>query len=87
MTLTLPMLKAREALSSLPDRLEASPGTVTVTQHGKPVLAILPWQLFESLVETLEILNDQPTLAALRQGIREADEGQALAWELVRQEL
>lgn len=87
MTLTLPIITARDQLTRLPEELARNTGTVTVTRHGEPVLAILPWNLYESIVETLEILGDQQLMAQLRQGIQEADEGKTIPWEQVKQEL
>ena len=32
----------------------------------EPVLAVMPWDLFESIVETLEIMGDMDMMDALR---------------------
>lgn len=87
MKLTMPIIKARDKLTSLPEELEQTPGTVEVTRRGEPVLAILPWNLYQSLIETLEILSDQDLMAQLRQSIKEADEGRTIPWERLKQEL
>ena len=84
---TMPMIKARDRLTGLPEELELDPQAVTVTLHGEPVLAILPWNLYESIVETLEILGDRDLTTALRQAIKEVDEGQTISWEQAKQEL
>lgn len=86
-TLTLPIIKAREKLTSFPEELEREPGAITVTRHGEPVLAILPWKLYESVIETLEVLSDLELMTQLRQSIKEADEGNTIPWEHVQQEL
>ena len=83
----LPITEAREELTSLPDRLAETHETVTVTRRGKPVLAILPWEEYEALIETLEILGDVETMAALRQGIKEAKQGKAVPWEQAKRKL
>ena len=67
----LPITEARDALTSLPDQLSASHDAIAVTRRGKPVLAILTWEEYEALVETLEILGDSAFMARLRQGIKE----------------
>ena len=72
---------ARHELTSLPERLAEQPGAVAVTRRGKPVLAILPWELYESIVETLEILGDDALMNALRKGVQELQEGRGVAWE------
>ena len=48
--------EARQEITALPERLAKEPGAVAVTRRGKPVLAIMPWDLYESIIETLEIL-------------------------------
>ncbi len=60
------MTAARHELTSLLERLAEQPGAVAVTRRGKPVLAILPWDLYESIVETLEILGDEALMDVLR---------------------
>ena len=81
------LMAARHELTSLPERLASEPGAVAVTRRGKPVLAIMPWDLYESIMETLEILGDEEVMATLRQGIREMEAGQAIPWEQARQQL
>src|SRR5215467_8780471 len=83
----LPIIKARDRLTSLPEELAEEPGAIAVTRRGEPVLAILPWELYESIVETLEILSDEDLMAALRQSIKEASEGKAVPWDRAREEL
>lgn len=84
---TLPITKARDALTSLPRELAETPGAVTVTRRGEPVLAILSWELYEALVETLEILSDEELTAALRRSLDEAAKGELIPWEEVKAEL
>lgn len=56
----LSMAEAREWLTELPEQLvmEDNPCAVTVTDRGRPVLAILPWDLYETITEALGILSD-----------------------------
>ncbi len=83
----IPITKARHELTSLPDRLAAEPGAIAVTRRGKPVLAIMPWELYESVLETMEVMADPELMAALRQSIREAEAGKTIPWETVKAEL
>jgi len=86
-TASMPIIKARDRLTTLPEELAEEPGAIAVTRRGEPVLAILPWDLYESIVETLEILGDEELMAALRQSIKEVSEGQAVSWDRAKQEL
>jgi PHD/YefM family antitoxin component YafN of YafNO toxin-antitoxin module len=72
---------------SLPEEIDAEPAVIAVTRRGEPVLAILPWALYESIMETLEILSDEELMAALRQSIKEVSEGKTVAWNRAKQEL
>jgi prevent-host-death family protein len=83
----IPMTEARHELTSLPERLAKEPGAVAVTRRGKPVLALMPWELYESIVETLEIMGDEKLMAALRHGIKEAEEGEGIPWEEAKKKL
>ncbi len=83
----IPITNARHELTSLPERLAEEPGAVAVTRRGKPVLAILPWDFYESIQETLEVLADEELMVALRQSLRELSEGETIPWETVKAEL
>ena len=83
----LPITEARHELTSLPERLSESHETVTITRRGRPVLAILPWEEYEALIETLEIMSDDELMAALRQGIKEAQAGKSIPWEKAKRKL
>jgi prevent-host-death family protein len=83
----IPITEARHELTSLPERLAKEPGAIPVTRRGKPVLAILPWEFYESLMETLEIIGDESFMKTLRQGIKEAGEGRGIPWEKAKKQL
>ncbi len=57
---TLTITQARAKLLVLPEQLAKDKTTksVTVTKRGKPILAIVQWDLYESIVETLEVMGD-----------------------------
>jgi antitoxin YefM len=85
----LPIIEARKLLTTLPEELARHPetGAIAVTRHGKPVLAIMGWDLFETIMETLEVMGDPTLMAQLRQSIQEADVGQTRPWSAVKEEL
>ena len=79
----LTITKAREALLDLPERLaKASDKTVSITPHGRPVLAVLPWELYESIIETLEVLGDPEATAALRSSLEDIRKGRLVSHEV-----
>jgi antitoxin YefM len=85
----LAMAEARKQLPKLADALEKHPeiGAVKITRRGKPVLAVLSWDLYESVVETMEIMSDPELMAAFRQGVKEMEEGKAIPLEQFKREL
>ncbi len=56
MTLSIPLTKVGDRIRTLPEELLQEPalGVVKVTRDGRPVLAILPWELYAVMLETLE---------------------------------
>jgi prevent-host-death family protein len=81
------MSEARNELTSMPELLEKQHGAVAITRRGKPVLALMPWDLYESIIETLEILGDEKMMAALQKGIEEITAGKGISWEKAKREL
>ncbi len=84
---TFTISEIREAITRLPERFEQEPEAVAITRHGKPVMAILPWDLYESIMETLEVMEDAELMAAFRRGVQELAEGKGRPWEDVKREL
>jgi len=89
MTETLSIMEARSKLTTLPEEFERSPetGAVTVTRRGKPVLAVMPWELYDSIVETLEILGDDRLMKALRKSLQQARKGRTHSTAQVKKRL
>ena len=83
----LNMVDARRGLTKLPERLEARPATVAVTRRGKPVLAIMAWDDYEAILETLEVLSDDEATEQLRHSIQEVKEGKTIPWEEAKSRL
>lgn len=76
----LTISEARKALLDLPEKLaRTSDRAVTITRRGQPVLAILPWELYESIVETLEILGDPEMVTVLRESLEDLKRGRVVS--------
>ncbi len=86
-TENIPIVQARAMLSQLPERLSAENRAVALTRHGKPVLAVMPWDLFESIMETMEIMGDVDMMDVLRESIEDVREGNLIPLEQVKAEL
>jgi len=88
MTTSLTITEARRLLLDLPERLQRTPEhAVSVTRHGRPVLAVLPWDLYESLLETLEILGDPELVTALRASLEDLGQGRLISHEVAKRRL
>ena len=89
MTRIMPMMEARKRLTALPEELVTDHGVdvVEVTRRGKPVLAVLPWELYETVTETLEIMADDQLMAQLKRSVEELESGQGIPWEDARKVL
>ena len=89
MTRSMPIIEARQKLTALPEELDKKPetGAVAVTRRGKPVLAIMSWDVYESIVETMEILSDEKMMSSLRQSVREIAAGKGISWKQAQKEL
>jgi PHD/YefM family antitoxin component YafN of YafNO toxin-antitoxin module len=89
MQTSIPIARAREMLTKLSKELEKKPqiGAIQVTRRGKPALAIMSWDLYESLVETMEILGDEELMADIRHGMKDIEEGNFVSWEEVKRRL
>jgi len=89
MTRTLPMMEARKQLTSLPETLrhDGEIDVIEITRRGKPVLAVMPWELYDAIAETLEVMGDKELRALLRTSIEEMDKGEAIPWDEAKQEL
>jgi len=89
MSHTLSIMEARKQLTSLPETLfhNGQLEVLEITRRGKPVLAVLPWELYEAISETLEVLGDKELMAQLRQSILEIDSDKLISWQDAKQEL
>jgi antitoxin YefM len=75
----LTITDARKQFLKLPARLAKTPErAITVTSRGEPVLAVMPWDLYESIIETLDILSDPETATALRNSIEDMRHGRLI---------
>ena len=80
----LTISEARKGFLDLPEKLAREPErVVTITRRGQPVLAVLPWEFYESLVETLDVLSEPALVAALRESIEDIERGRLLNHEEV----
>ena len=59
----------RPRLADLLDEVAHRREHVTITRHGRPSAVLVPVVEYAALEETAEILSDEDTLVAIRQGL------------------
>ena len=79
--------EARNKLTQMPEQLQGGAWAVPLTRHGTPVMALMSWDLFESIVETLDIMGDPEAMAELKASIEQIKRGEGRPWEEIKAEL
>ncbi|OGR89638.1 MAG: hypothetical protein A2992_03175 [Elusimicrobia bacterium RIFCSPLOWO2_01_FULL_59_12] len=83
----LSISQARGQLTRLAKSLKAEGQPVEITNRGEPVLALLPWDLYEAMEETIEVLSDEPLMKQLKKSIQEMKKGKLVSLEHVKRKL
>ena len=83
----IPFTEARARLTELLDDVEARHEHVVITRRGRPTAVVISTEEWEALEETLEILQDEETLAALRESEEDVKAGRLFSLDEVRREL
>jgi antitoxin YefM len=87
MARTIPFTEARARLTELLDDVEARHEHVVITRNGRPAVVVVSTEEWDALAETLEILQDEETLAALRESEEDVKAGRLSSLDEVRREL
>ena len=78
---------ARSRLTRLPEEVSRRNSVMRITSNRQPVLALLSWELFDAMVETLELLADTELMAMLAKSEDEIQKGKAISWEDAKTDL
>ena len=70
----IPITEARNKFMKLPDRA-AKHQILAVTTRNKEVMVVMSWELYDGLLETLEVLSDPKLMNHLRKGIEDVKAG------------
>ena len=74
----LTITEAQEQLLDLPDDIKEEP--IIITKHGKPVIAAISFEQYESLLETLAILSYKEFTQQLQESIAQGERGETINW-------
>jgi len=73
---TLPLATVRDRLSALVEDVNRTHDTLTITRNGTPAAVVISVDDYESIMETLALLNDpidQQRLAEAQQAVASGD--------------
>lgn len=81
----LTITEARKQLLGLPEEVADEP--VIITKHGKPVMVTISYEQMESLLETIEILEDKEFSTQLKESLQQDKERQTVSWLEAKEKL
>ncbi len=85
---TMTLTEARNQLLKVAEEMERRPDQVVeVVKRGKKVMTLLSAEVYEAIVETLEIVADEAAFAKLRKAIKEVEAGKAMSWSAAKKKL
>ena len=87
MATEISITEARNSIGKLPKRLAKKKNTLAITRRGKPVLAIMPWDSYESMLETLAVLSDRELMRQIRRSEKEIARGKSIPWSEAKKQL
>ena len=61
--------------------------TISITSRGKHVFALMSWDFYESLNETMAILNDPVLMKSLKKAVNDIKTGRVTDWDIAKKEL
>lgn len=83
----VPFTEARARLTELLDDVETRHEHVVITRKGRPAAIVVSTEEWEALEETIEILQDEELLAALRESEEDVRAGRLFSLDEVKREL
>ena len=83
---TLPVTEARKQLFNILEDVSTPGVYYTITEKGIPKAVILSADEFDSILETIEILQDKKLLADIKKAEEEYKRGEYYTWDEVKKE-
>lgn len=69
------LTNVRDRFSEMVDEVAATGTELVITKHGRPVAVLVGHDEYEGLVETLNILSDPDTMAAVEEAESDIEAG------------
>jgi prevent-host-death family protein len=83
----IPFTEARAHLTELLDDVETRHEHVVITRKGRPAAVVISPDEWDAIEETLEVLQDEEVLVALRESEKDVKAGRLFTLDEVRREL
>ncbi len=88
MARTVSVTEFRRSLSGLKTkRRRGQPRAVALTHRGEKIYAIMPWEDYEAMQETMDILSDRRAMEAIRQSEKDIKAGRTYSSAQVKRAL
>lgn len=71
---SMPIIEARKKFMKLPDQA-AGDQVIAVTRRNREVMAVMSWEMYEGLLETVEVLSDGELMNNVRKGVEDIKAG------------
>ena len=71
---SMPITEARKKFMKLPDQA-AGHQVIAVTRRNREVMAVMSWEMYEGLLETVEVLSDGELMNNVRKGVEDIKAG------------
>jgi antitoxin YefM len=82
----LTITEARNKLMKLPEEAPTNE-IIAITRRNKEIMALMSWELYEGLLETMEILGDPELMKDLKKGIEQVQSGETHTLKQARKRL
>ena len=86
MITAMTITEARKKITSLEDTMDYN-DTISITNHGKEIFALIKWDTYESIRETLEILSDEELSKNLAIGVQQIKQNNLLDFDSFKKSL
>lgn len=80
---TIPITEAKTRIAELADRVAREHDHFTITRNGRADVMLISVAEYESMLETLDLLSDDETLADLRQSRKDFEAGDTFTMDEV----
>ena len=85
---TMTLTEARNQLLKVAEEMERRPDQIVeVVKRGKKVMTLMSAEVYEAIVETLEVVADEAAFTKLRRAVKEIEAGKGMSWSDARKEL